>query len=55
MDPQSGLCKGCLRTLDEIASWSGMSDAEREKILAGLQQRRDASNVAEAPCRPLPR
>ncbi len=39
MDPKSGLCIGCARTLDEIARWAEMSDAERERVLAELPQR----------------
>ena len=29
MDAASGLCQGCLRTLDEIAAWSTMDDAAK--------------------------
>ena len=29
MDPASGLCIGCLRTLEEIACWGAMADEER--------------------------
>jgi predicted Fe-S protein YdhL (DUF1289 family) len=39
MDPQRGLCLGCRRTLDEIARWSAMSEAEREAVLRQLPQR----------------
>jgi predicted Fe-S protein YdhL (DUF1289 family) len=39
MDPQSGLCRGCLRTLDEIARWGAMSDAEREAVMRELPSR----------------
>jgi predicted Fe-S protein YdhL (DUF1289 family) len=39
MDPDSGLCHGCLRTLDEIARWSEMSEAERERVVASLSRR----------------
>jgi predicted Fe-S protein YdhL (DUF1289 family) len=39
MDPQRGLCIGCWRTLDEIAAWGGMSDAERRKVIAALAAR----------------
>jgi len=39
MDPQRGLCRGCYRTLDEIARWVAMSDAEREKIMKELDLR----------------
>jgi predicted Fe-S protein YdhL (DUF1289 family) len=37
--PQSGICVGCHRTLDEIAGWSGMSDAERSDLSANLPDR----------------
>jgi hypothetical protein len=39
LDPGSGLCSGCGRTLDEIAAWSGLSDEERRRILAELPER----------------
>ena len=35
----SGLCVGCLRTLDEIAGWSGMTADERRALLAALPER----------------
>lgn len=41
MDPASGLCIGCLRTLDEIASWSSYTNAERRAIMEALPQRRE--------------
>ena len=40
MDPDSGLCRGCLRTLDEIARWGLMTDEERERILSLLEERK---------------
>jgi predicted Fe-S protein YdhL (DUF1289 family) len=39
MDPETGLCEGCARTLDEIAEWSSYSSAERRRIIAELGQR----------------
>jgi predicted Fe-S protein YdhL (DUF1289 family) len=39
MDPRRDLCLGCRRTLDEIARWAAMSDAEREGILKELGNR----------------
>jgi uncharacterized protein len=51
MDPSRGLCLGCGRTLDEIARWAQMSDAERERIMAELPARR--SNVAKIAVPPL--
>jgi predicted Fe-S protein YdhL (DUF1289 family) len=40
VDGASGLCVGCLRTLGEIAGWSGFSPAERARIMAELESRR---------------
>ncbi|MGD9671376.1 MAG: DUF1289 domain-containing protein [Hyphomicrobiaceae bacterium] len=39
MDPETGLCAGCGRTLQEIAAWASISDAERERIMDLLPQR----------------
>lgn len=53
MDLETGLCKGCRRTLDEIGRWGSMSDEEREKIMLALPARK-GSDVAEVPVPPLP-
>jgi predicted Fe-S protein YdhL (DUF1289 family) len=42
LDPASGLCAGCMRTLDEIAAWPAASDAERLAIVQRLRARRRA-------------
>jgi predicted Fe-S protein YdhL (DUF1289 family) len=39
LDPRSGLCLGCKRTVDEIAAWPGLSAAERATILGRLRDR----------------
>lgn len=39
LDARSGLCLGCGRTIEEIARWSGMSDAERGRIMGELPAR----------------
>jgi len=39
VDGQSGLCLGCLRTLAEIAGWSGFDDADRAAIMTALPAR----------------
>ncbi|MGL4395695.1 MAG: DUF1289 domain-containing protein [Hyphomicrobium sp.] len=39
IEPKSRLCKGCKRSIDEIAAWSGLSSAERRRIMATLDQR----------------
>jgi predicted Fe-S protein YdhL (DUF1289 family) len=38
-EPGAGLCRGCGRTLDEIAGWTAMSDAERRRIMDELPAR----------------
>ncbi len=40
MDDADQYCLGCQRTLDEIAAWSELSDAEKEVIWAKLDKRR---------------
>ena len=42
MNPQTQLCEGCFRTLDEIAAWSALSDGEKSAVLAQLPSRRTA-------------
>ena len=40
IDAASGLCTGCRRTLDEIASWSRLDDARKRAVWARLAERR---------------
>jgi uncharacterized protein len=40
MDPATRMCRGCLRTIDEIRAWYEASAAEKRVILARLDQRR---------------
>lgn len=40
LDARSGLCLGCGRTIDEIASWSGLSAAARARVMDELPARR---------------
>ncbi|SEW02555.1 hypothetical protein SAMN04488515_0709 [Cognatiyoonia koreensis] len=37
--PQSRLCTGCLRTIDEIGAWSRMTPETRQAIMAELPTR----------------
>ena len=41
LDAQTGLCAGCLRTLDEIAAWSSASRDQQRAILRAVEQRRE--------------
>ncbi len=47
MDADRRYCLGCARTLDEIAAWGGMSEAEQAAVLAQLPARQESSA-----CRP---
>ena len=40
MDAANGYCEGCRRSLDEIASWSDYSAAEKRVVLAQLPARK---------------
>lgn len=51
MDAADRYCRGCARTLDEIARWGTMSDEERAAVMAQLPARR--LDVAEVPAPPL--
>jgi uncharacterized protein len=53
MDPVRGVCMGCCRTLDEIARWSGMSDAERTTVMEQLGTRRKTLDIPEIAVPPL--
>jgi hypothetical protein len=46
VDPRTGLCIGCGRTLSEIARWSSMSETERADVMASLPARR-AKEISE--------
>ena len=46
LDQPSGLCRGCGRSLTEIARWTAYSDGERARIMAELPKRLDAMNTA---------
>lgn len=43
VDPERQVCRGCHRTLDEIAAWRGMDEAGRRAVLAELPARRAAA------------
>ena len=40
MDPATRMCRGCLRTVEEIRAWYEASAAEKRVILARLDARR---------------
>jgi predicted Fe-S protein YdhL (DUF1289 family) len=47
MDQVSGLCKGCHRTLQEIATWSRMSNQARWDIVQSLRERRRLADAQQ--------
>ena len=40
LDPRSGFCLGCQRSLDEISSWSRISPNEQRRVVAAAARRR---------------
>lgn len=39
IDPNRGVCTGCLRTLDEIAAWSRLEEDAKRRVWAALPAR----------------
>lgn len=52
MDEASGWCKGCLRSIEEIAGWSQLSEQQRKAVLLLLPQRRVLRRQRSAPSSP---
>lgn len=44
MSAATGLCVGCMRTLDEIAAWGEMSHAQRAAVMREITQRKLAQS-----------
>lgn len=49
VNPKTSWCDGCMRTLKEIATWSRMSDAERDAVTADLERRRGVAAARLSP------
>lgn len=39
MDAATGLCRGCLRNIDEIVAWGTASDAYKRRVWAQIERR----------------
>ncbi len=39
LQASSGFCQGCLRTLDEIATWGQADEAYKRRVMVQLAQR----------------
>lgn len=48
MDAASGLCEGCQRTIDEIASWSALDDDARRAVWSRVEARRRDARMASS-------
>ena len=48
VDPLSGLCIGCGRTIAEISLWPEMSEDERRAVMSGLPERMEAGRSRPA-------
>jgi predicted Fe-S protein YdhL (DUF1289 family) len=48
IDPVTGLCAGCFRTLGEIAGWIDLGTDAREAVVAALAGRRARYGAAIA-------
>jgi uncharacterized protein len=42
IDQACGLCRGCGRTIAEIAGWASMSSSDRRRIMNELAERKAA-------------
>ena len=57
MDPSTGWCVGCARTLEEIAAWSTLPDAQKLAVWKALPARRDelaSRGLLEGTAKPAP-
>lgn len=43
---KAGFCTGCHRTLEEIANWYQMSDAEKQQVVTTAAQRGNVARQA---------
>ena len=46
MDPRTGWCEGCWRTIDEIAAWAALDEDARRAVLARVAARRAGASHA---------
>jgi predicted Fe-S protein YdhL (DUF1289 family) len=55
VDADTGLCSGCLRTLDEIARWGGLDEDGKRRVWDRLAVRRaELSKGGDDVDRPAP-
>ena len=44
-DPESGLCVGCGRTIEEITKWPILTEIQKQDIIKALETRNKNSNI----------
>ena len=44
VNPNTGLCEGCLRTLNEVAAWGQLPSAQQREVWQLIQVRCDAAS-----------
>ena len=49
MDAPTGLCEGCLRTIDEIAAWGALADDHKRAVWQLIEQRRVVHGATRRP------
>ncbi|MGA1254040.1 MAG: DUF1289 domain-containing protein [Burkholderiaceae bacterium] len=49
LSPETGYCLGCLRTIDEIAHWGQMTNAEKRAVVSQLDTRREHQPATKGP------
>jgi predicted Fe-S protein YdhL (DUF1289 family) len=52
MQLADGLCRGCLRTLAEIADWPTMNDADKRLVWSRIETRACAQGVTQGAAKP---
>ena len=45
IEPRTGWCEGCVRTIDEIAAWGALDDRARREIWKRLPARRQSREL----------
>ncbi len=46
MDATRTWCEGCLRTLDEIATWGGLGDDAKRAVWVLIEQRKSSTAIS---------
>lgn len=49
IDPRTGYCEGCRRTIEEIAAWSRLDDDDKRAVWRRLQARPAPQGATKEP------